>query len=98
MRFDKREKPQWYWKQDIPFLQLDLGRIRTRLSTNEFLEVPDCIFRAAFDTDWRGVGGVEVRHNMSRNVKRNLCTFPSETIVGDDFDQTHCSFVIIRKS
>jgi len=50
----KEKKLQWYWKKDIPFLQLDLGRIRTRLSTNEFLEVPDCIFRATFDTDWRG--------------------------------------------
>jgi len=54
MRFHEREKLHWYWKKDIPFLQLDLGRIRTRLSTNEFLEVPDCIFRAAFDADWSG--------------------------------------------
>ena len=46
---------------------------------------------------WVGWGGVEVRHNMSRKVKRNLCTFPSETIVGDDFDQTHCLFVIISE-
>ena len=35
----------------IPFLQLNLARICTRLGSNEFLEITNGVFRAAFDPD-----------------------------------------------
>ena len=37
--------------RNLPFLELDLGRIGTRLRGNEFLQVTHCVVWATFDSN-----------------------------------------------
>ena len=60
-----------------PFLQHDLGRVRARLGSDEFLEVTDCIVRAAFYSDLKPILVVarcekRVWHDVPLRPKRSL--------------------------